>query len=386
MNASKDIDERNMPEPYHTEDKKSKKHNGIISFWKFMFTLMIIALHVGLRMKGMLGITLPNKNIFNGGSIGVEFFFIVSGYLMTKSALRVNIENSNLGLITFKYIWKKIKAFFPYMLIAYSCALILHIQISNLKNYQIINTIWDVLLLRMSGIKYWHGILGVAWYISAMLICMIILYPLAIKYKKNFIYIIAPLSVIFIGGWISHTYGNIADPEVWTGIIYKSLLRGFFELSLGAIAYQFAEYVKSLSFTKLGSRVLTFIEIIGFLSIFYFVNKPSPHDKYDFIMILILFISISIAFSEKSILQNFSNNKLFYYMEKISLPMYLNQIWIIEIILKLINNNNANLSYYQITVITIICTFLLAILTEEIVKFIKMMYPKFKRIFVIEKV
>ena len=26
MNASKDIDERNMPEPYHTEDKKSKKH------------------------------------------------------------------------------------------------------------------------------------------------------------------------------------------------------------------------------------------------------------------------------------------------------------------------------------------------------------------------
>lgn len=386
MNGSKDINESNMPETYNTENKKSKKHNGIISFWKFMFTLMIIALHVGLRMKSMLDIKLPNKNIFNGGSIGVEIFFIVSGYLITKNAFRVNTENSNLGVITFKYIWKKIKVFFPYILIAYLCALILHIKISNLKDYQVINTIWDILLLRMSGIKYWHGVLGVAWYISAMLICMIILYPLAIKYKKNFIYIIAPLNVIFVGGWISHTYGNIADPEVWTGIVYKSLLRAFFELSLGAIAYQFSEYIKSINFTKLGRRVLTFIEIFGFLSIFYFVNKPSPHDKYDFIMILILFISISIAFSEKSILQNFGNNKVFYYLEKISLPMYLNQIWTIEIILKLIKNYNVDLSYYQITVITIMCIFILAIFTEKLVKIMKKSYPKIKKVFITEKV
>ena len=135
-------------------------------------------------MKITLEINLSNNNIFEAGSIGVEFFFIVSGWLMTKKALKLNVENEKLGENTFEFIWKKVKAFFPYMLISYICALILHINISHLRKYQIVNTIWDLLLLRISGIKYWHGVLGVAWYISAMLVCMIVLYPLIVKYKK----------------------------------------------------------------------------------------------------------------------------------------------------------------------------------------------------------
>ncbi len=364
-----------------------KKHNGIISFWKFIFTILIIIGHIAVRMKSVPNCDLANVKLFSAYSVGVEFFFIISGYLMTKSALNKKIDNKEeLGKITFDYIWKKIKVFFPYILIGFCCGLVLHINISHLKRYQIINTIWDLLLLRMSGIKYFQGILGVAWYISAMLICMIALYPLIIKYKKNFIYIIAPLNVIFIGGYIAHRYGNIADPNAWTGIVYKSLLRAFFELSLGAIAYEFSEKIKNVNFTKIGRFILTLVEIVGFTSIFFIVNLKDAHNRYDFIMVLILFICISIAFSEKSILQKFSNNKVFFFLERISLPMYLNQTWIYDLCIYILKQNNTfNMGYYLNLLIITTLIFIIALIVEMIVKLMYKVYPKVKKIFIIEE-
>ncbi len=55
-----------------------KKHNGVIGLWKFIFCLLIVVLHTGIGI--------PNR-IFKFGSIGVEFFFLVSGYLLAKSAV-----------------------------------------------------------------------------------------------------------------------------------------------------------------------------------------------------------------------------------------------------------------------------------------------------------
>ena len=40
----------------------------------------------------------------------------------------------------------------------------------------------------------------VTWYISAMILAMLILYPLLIKYKDTFFFIIAPCLSIFLLG------------------------------------------------------------------------------------------------------------------------------------------------------------------------------------------
>ena len=366
---------------------ENTKHNGIISFWKFMFTLLIIIGHIAPRITSILGINLPLTNTFRASSIGVEFFFIVSGYLMTKKAMKTKINNnSELGVHTFNYIWKKIKHLFPYMFISYFIALIINISIFKYPKYVIVNTIWDILFLRMSGINYNSNMLGVAWYISAMLICMIILYPLIIKYKDNFIYIIAPINVIFIGGFIAHTYGNIADPSIWTGLVYKSLLRAFFELSLGSIAYSLSKKINSLNFTDLGKFAITCIELFGYLSIFFLVNLLDAHNKYDFIMIFILFICISISFSKKSLLQQFSDNKCFYYLESLSLSLYLNQIWIMETFLIILKKFSIiNINYYVVSLCIVIITIIISIITNFIVTIIKNNYSKLKSFFIVQE-
>ena len=302
-----------------------KKHNGIISLWKFIYSIMIVCTHVGQMT------TSNAKYVFEAGSVGVEFFFIVSGYFLGKKALTYRtIQDDELGKETFDFIWKKIKTFFPWMLITYIFSVPAFYFVNHLHKFQIINSIWDILFLKESGIKY-YSVMGVTWYISIMLIVMTFLYPLILKYRKNFVYIIAPLIVILVGGYVSHKYGNIGAPDTWDGFVYKSFWRGLFEISLGVIIYEFVEKIKSIDFTKFAKILLTITEMIGFVSILLIVNIKDAHNKYDFIMILIMAISISISFSEKTYDLKIWNNKVIYFLEKLSLPVFLNQIWIILI-------------------------------------------------------
>ena len=54
-------------------NKNIKLHNGEISILKFLFALLILAFHLG-----------GFYDKFNYGYIGVEFFFIVSGFFFAK--------------------------------------------------------------------------------------------------------------------------------------------------------------------------------------------------------------------------------------------------------------------------------------------------------------
>lgn len=346
-----------------------------------MFSMMIVIFHAKVLA------TNGENPLFLYGAIGVEFFFITSGYLMTKKALSIKKDCSNIGEETFEYIWKKIKAFFPYVLIAFIISLLVKNEYYSYKKNKIINSVWALLFIDMGGIKRPY-ILEQTWYISAMLISMIILYPLIRRYKRNFIYIVSPLIVIILGGWLSYTYGDLRGPFLWTGIVYKGILRAFFELALGAIVYEFVNKIKNVNFTKHGKVFLTIIEVLGFVSIFIITNLNNASKKYDFIMLAILAISIGVAFSEKTMFYKISNNKFCYYLEKLSLPIYLNHLWIITILSETLNKNLKELSYINKLGITIIGTIIVSIITMYIIELVKKHEDKLmkliKRIFVNE--
>ena len=346
---------------------KNKKHNGVIGLWKFIYCLMIIALHVGVAMKT------DAKIAFRAGSIGVEFFFMVSGYLLAKKALNTSSKNDEIGIKTRDYILGKVKKMFPYILVSYLISMALYTHIYVYSKSDIINTIWDLLFLRNSGMQY-RTMLYVAWYISAMLICMIGLYPLILRYKRNFVYIVSPLICILLGGFISYKYGNISG----NGDVYKALLRALFELSLGNIIYIASEKIKETRFTSFGKSLITAIEVIGFISILFVTNLEKAHQKYDFIMILILFISISCAFSEQTYFIKWCNNKFVFYLEKLSLPMYLNQVWIMDLVNNIVNKNNITFPFYQRLLLIVV----LDIIFSIIMIFIEKYMIKIKDIFI----
>ena len=94
--------------------------NAVIEFMRFLFASAVVVFHSQLDLwkKGkVLGTLAGHKLIlFRNGYIGVEFFFIVSGFLMARSVYRlINKETQyTLGEETGIFIWKKMKALFPY--------------------------------------------------------------------------------------------------------------------------------------------------------------------------------------------------------------------------------------------------------------------------------
>ena len=81
--------------------KDISKRNGEIDLFRFIFSVMIIIFHFGNTY---------NYRIFQNGYIAVEFFFVVSGYLMARHVWLKSADIRDLGAIadeTWRYLRKK---------------------------------------------------------------------------------------------------------------------------------------------------------------------------------------------------------------------------------------------------------------------------------------
>lgn len=338
-----------------------EKHNGIISLWKFCFCLMIIIYHARLFADKNNYILLPL------GSIGVEFFFIVSGYFMTKKALNTATSSNSLGKETINFILSKVKSLLPYILFSGLLSLIFLNIYTNMNTYKNISSIWDLLLLKMTGLKGTQ-VNGPIWYLSSMLICMFILYPFIRKYKKEFIYIVIPLIILLGSGIINQNVSNFRNPNDWLGFTFLGNIRALVELSIGSAIYVICEKIKNTEFTIIGKISITIIEIFGFVAPF-FVSQFIASRKYDFIIILLLSLSILIAFTQKTLEYNILNNKFIYWLEKLSLPLY---IFNYPIRIFMLNSSLfSNINYYLKTLIFIIITFVISIISMYIIEYLK---------------
>lgn len=346
----------------------TKKHNGIISFWKFCFCMMIVIFH------GNIFATDKKDALMNQGSIGVEFFFLVSGFLLAKSAFRKNEQEAipkNLGKETFHFIWKKYLFFLPYVLFGGIIGLVIQNIFKDMNLITNATTIWDLLLLRMTGLKT-NVVIGQVWYISAMLLSMMLLYPLLRKYKQNYLYLAAPLIVLFGFGWLNHNYANLRGPETWINFIYKGVIRAFLELNLGCILYLICQKLKNITFTKFGSLCLTLLEIGGFILPFITAQFVSG-TKGDFIVLAFLSLSVLLAFSEKTLDFNFCNNKFFFWLEKFSLPLYICNIAARDIVRDV--SAFSSMSYYPKLAIYIGINFVLALICMYLILFLQKLHP-----------
>lgn len=231
------------------------KRNGSIDFWKFMFSVLIVVFH--------------GKNLaeagewkFLGGSIGVEFFFIVSGILMANSSIKVREQELSLGQDTFQFMKRKVLGIMPNIYVAWIIAFL----VEHIGNFSIgkmvkdaITSVWELLFVTETGLMGYRAN-AVCWYISAMLIAMLILYPLMKKYKDTFFYIIAPLIVIFVMGITYQQWNNLRVPHAWNGWAFKSLIRAVMGITIGCLCYKISVYIRGMKYTKLSEVFWTVAE------------------------------------------------------------------------------------------------------------------------------
>ncbi len=356
---------------------KKNRHNGIISLWKFIFAILILLYHCNF-MKGYgLG------KLFNTGSIGVEFFFLVSGYLLAKKVYSEDKKKKKEELYhsTWNFILNKIKGFYPYLLFTFCAFLITSLLFRDLSFSRYCRSLIDITLLQQSGLPDGEMIV-VSWYLSALILSMLVIYPLMKKYKKTFSCLVAPMIAIFLGGYLMHdvtVVHSLRTHKVWTGFAYMGLGRAFFEISLGTTVYELCEKMKKVEFTKLGSIFLSVTEVCLF-SFVILANTLGTSRQFDWLYIILLFIAIMIAFSEKTYFYEKCNNKFFYYLEKLSLTIYLNNYLFINIINSISSYTNFSfiINYLLVIVSTILFSALELYLVPIIEKGFVFLYQKIK--------
>ncbi len=291
------------------------KRNLEIDLCKFIFSIIIVLLH--------------SFNLFNGkflympgGSIGVDFFFIVTGYLLMNS-----IEKHE-GITGGELLWRKFKIIMPAFYLSVILAFIMR-TIFSIDNgpilHKILLLINEASLLQAAGFVV-YPVTGSAWYLSAMFIAIAILFPIANNYKEYFSNLLSLVIGILVLGPIASN-GHISDPGLMiNGIIFLGLLKGIAEISLGCFAYSLVKKINALKINNKIKVCLTLIKYITFCLVIYFAACLEVNSYFLSSCVIILFIGIVLTFSEQtfSIGDYFKNNNFF---GEFSLCIYLNNFY-----------------------------------------------------------
>lgn len=339
---------------------KKEKRNGYVSLWKFIFACVIVLFHCSSLY--------PNWNNFfvKGGYIAVEYFFIITGFYMTKKALKKSTKN--IGKETIEYVWKLIKKLIPFLVIAYVISISSKIIFESHKTYEWINSIWNLLLLRQVGFQS-LSFNNHLWYLTSLIIGILITYPALKKYKENFIYIASPLIVMFGLGYLSKTFGGRGLDQalhVWDKIWYTGTIRAIIELNIGCIIYLINKNLKKIEYTKLGKILFTIAGNGLLVLVILMIQLLDNSRNYDYIMLLFITIAITIIVSDKTLDIKLLSNKIIYYLEKLSMPMYINHIFIIYIMERI--NFPDNIPLLIISIFTLIITILFCVLEIKIIE------------------
>lgn len=98
------------------------------------------------------------------GALGVEFFFITSGYFMANSVSKMQADSDNPVRETWTFLWRKLKPILPYHiafnLIAFAIGIV---RGHTLEEH--INRLSCLFFLPTVGFNDQQWILGAEWYI-----------------------------------------------------------------------------------------------------------------------------------------------------------------------------------------------------------------------------
>lgn len=296
--------------------------NGEIEFWRFCFSLVIVFHH----SRYLVG---DKNSLFLGGALAVEFFFIVTGYLLAKSIEKENRTNrstAHVGTETFRFIKRKIQGLCPEVFISWAVAFVITTIAYNRPFKEsvsaFINGFWELILVKMSGLAMGDGVNSVVWYISSMLICMAILYPLIRKYPDMMYHVVVPLIIVLGYGLLFQTYGSLrGGPEV-----YKANLRALADICVGLVCYQVTMKFRQVNLTIFAKTLITLTKWLIYLVVIYYMNSVYA-SKQDFFYILLLAIAIVFSFSQQGIETGIYQNRLVFLMGEASLYLFLSHTY-----------------------------------------------------------
>lgn len=302
---------------------KMKQKNGTIEFYRFLFCVIIVFCH-----SKQLGAA--DSYIFPSGAICVEFFFLVSGFLMANSVSKMPPYKGALANDTLSFFKRKVAALCPNYYIAWLFGFFIYLAAHHINDlWEILkvigNCFFELIFVNMTGLIYLR-INGATWYLSSMLLAIIIIYPFLRKYFEFFSRVAAPVIAFILLGYLLKTFGHLRTGTNWLGLTYKGNIRAVAEICLGISLFPYANMLKHLSCTNFSKMIISFFEHIGYIGLIVCSSFPKA-TKYDFLFLFLAALSVMLSFSGQSISAKLYNNKFSFFAGRFSFSLYLSHVF-----------------------------------------------------------
>lgn len=306
-------------------EKMQKGRNGKIELLRFVFCICVLLYHINNDLWGGDKLIASGISFFSHGRTGVEFFFLVTGYLTAKSAakLRSTQERINIGNATCTFMGRKVKSvFLPHIIL---CALMFIFLTAEGKMTlgKFLEKLPSLLFLQTTGLTD-NYFIAVEWYICSMLFALVIIYPLLLKSFDFVSKVAAPVVSSVLTGYMIYTYGKLPSSLDPDPIISPSNLRGLAVVFLGVFCYAVSEQLRTAELSKAQKIMLAAVENICWLASLIFIISDAS-DEFEGIVVYLLAAAVAIVFSRDFSGVKLYSNSFVMYLGKISLTVYLCQ-------------------------------------------------------------
>ena len=398
-------------------EKTVSKRNSAIEFWRFIIAIAIVGFHIGFIIantcNGSNGYYLESSNWFFGSSEVLWIFTITAGFFMVshfkKREADKEYREQSASARAWQYTWTRIKSLLPVLIIGYVLGVFICTKFYypdyNLQQTltMTVNSIWEFLGFHAAGLRSsgneFFNLNGPLWFISAIIIVGYFLYWLLCKNEELLAGIIAPFTLIFLGGWWCFT-GTRASQTAWSTIglqtastngtggsatdttailgFNNGLLFVLMGMLAGVILYYLIQKIKDHKFTTGGKWALTILYLVcGGLLLWYTIYPATWFNLERWTVAFLCMVVIGLTLLNKDKITGLLNNKythgLLNYLGSISLHIYMLHYPIAILILRVFGPNTkaTTYSFWQVYIPTIILTIVLSAFLKAVMDIIK---------------
>lgn len=250
-----------------------RQRNCTIDLMRFVMTLAVVMVHI------VTGCMKSEMTILKGGTIAVEFFFMLSGLLLAASADRAD-HTQPVWQATWKTMKGKFCGLYPMWLLALTMRFAVEIARERLPLSKAVRLVEQstsgFLMFTQMGLLDSAAVIRYSWYIPVLLLCSLLLYPFLFVRRRTFTYVAAPVIAVFCGTYLFGTTGSLFTRDVWLGFTWSATVRGLFSMCLGVICYEASLWLRQYAagrLTRAGRTLFSLLEAALLVYIFYYVLR-----------------------------------------------------------------------------------------------------------------
>jgi len=250
---------------------QKQKFNGIQAA-RGVAAMLVVLHHAANHLKQDIGY-LPLEGVFHFGRAGVDFFFVLSGFIIFFVHQKDLGRPKQLG----RYIYKRFTRIYPIYWVA--MCILLTVNILSGKHYSIPGFFWDASLMPGSKLET----LGVAWTLRFEILFYLLFSLVIISFRVG-----VALLVVWVFTILAYSLGFMLKPENPFMGLFVSAWN--FEFILGLFSgFYLSRYRLPIP------MVLLLLSILGFLVVGMYENidaldgtRPYARLPYGFLSLIIL--------------------------------------------------------------------------------------------------